>query len=518
MKYPDSCRTPPWPHQQEGTLALLQQPAFALLDDVGYGKSKQVVDAICAAFVPPWQWIDSVIIVAPGSVRSVWASTDPALGQLPVHMWDGVDYTIHEYSADNKHAKKLPAAGRTLDFVVTNYEYIRRWEDPRKRLDRDAVLRGAGFPHLAPLIAWARQRRTWLVLDESWAVSNPQADQTRACYLLRQACLRVTLLNGTPGKIEKLFAQFQILDENILGLKSFAQCREKYLVMGGYVLNKGTRFQRGAEVVGYRNKDEWDAKTRPYALRRDEGLGLPPVLPPLTLEARLSQNEWRAYRQMRDEMVATLDDGSQAVARQAGVKALRLSQILAGYVGGVVEDTADHVGCPLTTREIGKAKLTAVMDWATAHELHRLVLWCKFRAEMARFGEAFEKRGLLVHYLRGQQAPDDRAAALRAFAPRTTEARPAVLVGHPAAGGAGVNLASASVAVYTAPFGLKDLLQSRGRLNRPGQTKPVRFVFVQAVGPSGQRTVDHALFEACRNDEDIATWTSAHWRRALLEE
>jgi hypothetical protein len=519
-----------WQHQIIDTRSLIEKPAYALFNDMGTGKSRTLSDAVCEVFRA--QQIDALIVVCPAFARSVWASDDPLLGEWA--KWSTVNSRISEYMAGKP---RLPAkqdfsgqvfAGdpRALDVIATNYELIRRPE------------------HRNRLVQWAAARRTWLVLDESWAIKNPQSQQAKACYLLRQACERVTLLNGTPGTPEELFTSFQILDSQILGVKNYFHFRAKYCVMGDVGGFK--------KIVGYQRMDDFQSRTASYAIRREakDCLDLPPVLPFVTIEARLSPKEWKVYCDMRDELVAELESGDLAIARQAGVRTLRLAQILSGFVGGV-EDAGDEHGVlgvrdgdgtvraavagaddpagagprhavapPSPVREIGRAKLDAVLGFLEAQSIDKAVLWCKFRAEMGRLADCLRVRGgrSEVHLLQGQQKPEERDAAKRAFAPGTTSG-PAYLVGHPLAGGAGINLAAANLAIYVSQgWSLKDRLQSIARIDRPGQTKPVTIVDVVATGPKGQKTLDHQILLALRSKQDVATWTAATWRRVLMDD
>lgn len=475
-----------WPHQIADTRLLLERPAFALWHDMGLGKSRITTDAICEAVRAGH--IDGLIVVCPAFARSVWADPDPLLGEWA--KWATVPSYVTEYCA---RRDRMPVAGVPgLPVVVTNYEFLRRKE------------------RLGPLVQWAAARNTWLVLDESWAVQNPRAEQAKACYLLRQACERVTLLNGTPGPPENLFSQFQILDSRILGVKNYHHFRAKYCIMGGW---------QNKKIVGYQQMDDFKARTAPYALRREmrDCLDLPPVLPPLTIEARLSPEEWTVYTTMRDELVVWLNSAEASIASQAGVRTLRLAQVLAGFLGGVQTMEGDVEGPPEPVRAVGDAKLRAVMAWAE-HAPSKWVLWGRFRAELARYAECLHEAGRQVHLLWGSQDPAERDTSKRAFAPGS-EVEAAVLVGNPQAGGAGINLASASVAVYaTNSFSLKDRQQSEGRLNRPGQTSSVRFVDVVAVGPSGQKTLDHVILQTLREKTDVAEWTARTWRDKLTEE
>jgi SNF2 family DNA or RNA helicase len=493
------CPVAPWDHQKEGVTTLLREPAFLLLDDVGLGKSLQVVASICEAFRRGE--IDTAIIVCPAFVRSVWASPDPLLGEFAKHAWPSVPYEVHEFASRSRTLP--PHREASLQVVVTNYEFLRVAE-------RDK--RPVSFPHLKTLSQWAAKRKAWLVADESWAVKSPTSKQSKAVYLLRQVCPRVTLLNGTPGAPEELFTQFQILDSGILGVQNFYHFRAKYCVLGG-------PFKK---IVGYQNMEDFKARTARYAMRREaeDCLDLPEKLPPSTIEAQLTPQTWAVYTQMRDELLAWLESGDVSVAAQAGVRSLRLSQILAGFLGGFEDGEADDLfkQAAGTTREVGREKLDAVLDYLSAQRLHKVVVWTRFRPEAARMAAELSKVRP-AYLLVGQQDPAERLAAQRAFAPGSDNTEAAALIGHPAAGGAGINLSGASTAVYASQgWSLKDRLQSEGRIHRPGQTKPTRFVDVVATGPQGQRTIDHAIVKALRQKNDVATWTAENWKQILSEE
>ena len=76
-------RLPPKPKQLDGIRAIILNKVFALFDDMGSGKTKQTIDAAC------WMYkrgrIDTVVVLAPAQVKSVW--TDPDLGEIVKHGW-----------------------------------------------------------------------------------------------------------------------------------------------------------------------------------------------------------------------------------------------------------------------------------------------------------------------------------------------------------------------------------------------------------------------------------------------
>lgn len=528
---------------------------FAILDEVGCGKTKQVIDA--SQYLWLKKELDLVLVISPGFARSTWADEDPTLGEVALHAWDIVPNVVHEYHGHYTDLE-LGASGQQLDWVVTNFEFIRR------------------EPRLLDLIDQLKGRRTWLVVDESWCVKN-KSDQTRAVLKLRRKRAdRATILNGTPladGKPQDLFYQFAILDPEIIGCKSMTHFKSKYCVVGGF---------KGKQVVGYQNLPELNARIAPYVLSRRtrDCFDLPPMLPPITIEARLSDPTWKIYRECRDEMVVWLN-GQVSVSKQAIVKILRLSQICSGYLGGLEDIDADdaapsandalgiqptnvpmpawlrkagglpfedteihtqapaqsgtslgglHVGAapvggrpaitPGVTRELSREKLDAFLHWldTLAVQPKKLVTWCRFRPELERTTRELRSIYSTVLNLKGGQSKDDRREVKMLLAPSNQQGRGAV-VGITGTGAASLNFSAANIMVFMShdPALIKRT-QSIGRIERPGQTQPMLLVDVVATGPKGQKTIDHRTIKALRNKEDMAQWTVAQWRKILQDE
>lgn len=523
-------------HQLVGVRALLEHTHFGLFDEVGAGKSKQVVDTAQILFAR--KEIDTVVVITPGFARSTWAEEDPLLGEVAAHAWDAVPNVIHEY---HKYYTNLKFEPNALNWVVSNYEFIRRDE------------------RLHELMHHLRGRRTYLVLDESWAIKG-FSDQMKACRMLRvKRAERVVELNGTPladGKPQDLYYPMMILSPDILGVRNRTHFKSKYCIMGGY-LNK--------QVVAYQNLDELNRRIAPFVLSRRtrDCFDLPPMLDPITVEARMTPDEWSQYKDMRDDMVVTIGD-STSTAKQAIVKALRLAQITSGFLGGLEELEIDDWGAPAVggrilptnvpipqwlrkaedidedptihqeatsasettipgpgqraaitgTREIGRSKLDAFLNWLDTREPqpHKLLTWCRFRPELERTTRELAKVYPHVFQLCGGQPKADRLAAKMFLAP-ASDPRSGAVVGNQKAGGASLNFAAANIAVYLSNGpALIERTQSIGRIERPGATQPMLIVDVLATGPRGQKTIDHAILKALRSKDDMARWTVQQWR------
>jgi hypothetical protein len=541
-------------HQLDGVMELVNDTnpergrvvpyAFALFNEVGSGKTKEVIDAAQILYLSGD--VDTVIAVAPGYARGVWADIDPMLGEVAKHAWAKVPNVIHEFY---KHYTDI-AWEPGLNWLACNFEFIR------------------GEKRLAQLLKQLRGRKCWIVVDESWNI-NRNSLQTKACLKVRyKRCQRATILNGTPladGKPKDLYFPMQFLDTRILDCKNQTVFKSRYCVMGGF---------QGRNIVEYKNLDDLNRRVAPYiqTVRTRDCYDLPPMLPPVVLSAPFSDENWKLYKEMRDDTVAWL--GTQAsVSKQGVTKILRLAQMCSGFLGGL-EDMADwdtdlslipapprkqlelptdmpdflkrkheqsqtanrqvqpqapaapHLtqAAPLTvvsrpvTREIGREKLDKFLEWFSNVPCpDRMIMWCRWTPERVRAEAALRTFYPRIERLCGGQTPDERQAAKRLLAPGSQE-RGAV-VGNQKAGGASLNFAGAPLMVFLSEGPrLIERTQAVGRIERPGATQPMSTVHVLATGPKGQKTWDHHNFQALQGKHDMANWTVAEWVKILSEE
>ncbi len=532
----DSCRIKPYIHQVIGIEALVNKPVFALLCEMGSGKSKQVIDASMILFKR--KVINHVLIIAPASViRGVWFDND--LGELAKHLWQDIPCAINLYRGRGQTwlwPDQKPNIER-LKFTITNFEYLRNKE------------------RLMPLLKICN-KKTLMVLDESAFVKSRKAQQTKACVRLRKKVGRVVLCNGTPianSPIDML-SQGNIMSKDILECDSKAHFIQRYAIT-----TKRFGFEKVTEWV---NLDDLQKRFAPYVLRRlkRDCLDLPEKLPPVTLTATLTPETWAIYKEMRDQMVAWLRNPDGLVtASQIIVKAIRLSQITSGFIGGLEEvpdfrksteeividkpprpDRPSFIVRPGFTelphakdlgvevegfskvREIGHEKLDVFLEFyadrlSEDHAL-KLLTWCRFRPELARLVRELRSKhpGLAIGEIRGGQKKEERQDSIRLLDPRTmSQTEPATVVCTDA-GSLGLNLTGAHTVVRVSQgYSLYKSLQGEDRVHRPGQVHAVSYFDILAEGPKGQRTIDHSVAKVLRQKLDIANFTTAAWVNAL---
>lgn len=482
--YAPRFRTPPFRHQLAGVERLVNAKFFGLLDEMGAGKSKQVVDAACVLHVE--DEVDAVVVVCPASVRGVWL--DPDLGEIQKHSWR--PYIATEFHSEALVVHHEQGDESPLLWVVTNYEYVR---NPRHRERLLALLKGA---------------RILLVLDESSFIKSHKAQQTKACLELGRHAERRVILNGTPltHSPGDLWPQLQFLSPTILPFRNYYAFRAQYAVMGGW---------QGKQIVRWINLEDLQDRVKPYVLRREKKdcLDLPEKIKSF-VECPLSKTSWQAYKQMREEAVAFIDK-HPSLAAQAGVKAMRLAQICAGFLGGVETEEGELTAVPL-----GEEKLISLRAWLVERLVDdpnlKVICWCRFRKQLEQVYERCQDL-IPTFKLYGGQSKDERIAAVKMFSQIADHSEHGLLCAQPQAGGFGLNLtASHTVCYLSNDFSLANRLQSEDRVHRPGQQSVVTYTDFVACGPNGQKTVDHVVLKALQTRSDLATWTARAWRDALV--
>jgi len=203
--------TKPFAHQKEIFELSRDKEFYALLLEMGCGKSKIIVDT--SAWLYSQGKIDTVFIIAPNGVTGVWP------GQFTDHCPDYVSYktAIYRSSMNKKEEQQL---NETLTFpglkvIIMNIEAF-------------ATNKGIDFAKKILLFT-----RTLMVIDESSTIKNPKAIRTKMILKLGIHAKYRRILTGTPitqGPLD-LYTQFNFLDSHILQCGSYFAFRNQYTIM-----------------------------------------------------------------------------------------------------------------------------------------------------------------------------------------------------------------------------------------------------------------------------------------------
>jgi SNF2 family DNA or RNA helicase len=519
-------------HQKVAVQFLAKRPSAMLADVMGLGKTRSAL--VAALRLHREQKIDRVLVLAPAAVRYSWMTEVQKLsqdGQKPI-IW--CSYNVKKQTiAGERFADHV----NLLPILVLSYALL-----PQSR-------------HVQALESWCEDGKALLVCDESSFLKNRTAKQTKGSAAVGRSCLYRWLLTGTPiaNSPLDLWGQGLVMSNGsargpLTAFRSFYHFRARYAVLK--LMNMGQlRFQ---QVVGYQNLDELTKRFAPYVLRREKKdcLDLPPKSY-VVREVALSEATWKIYQELKREALLVLKPechcdcdnmsmgnfnakdcdckchrGEDRPEPNAAVRLLRLCQLTSGHVGGYKTDAStfevagEYLDCFAEHRDVSSEKLDYIADSILDGELAQetaLIVWCRWRRERERLAQALQKEESVdVYEIFGGQSQKTRDEGIRHF--QEGRARRRILLAQQHAGGFGLNLTAASVAVYLSnTFSYSDRIQSEDRIHRIGQHEPCLYIDVVAVGPRGQRTVDHHVLDCLREKKDIATQTCSAWRKALSE-
>jgi SNF2 family DNA or RNA helicase len=321
---------------------------------------------------------------------------------------------------------------------------------------------------LSPAVEKAVQKwgPSLVIIDESHKIKTATARRSRVLHRLTKG-RRTFLLSGTPitRNLLDLYSQYKAIDPGIWDNKPWTKFRYRYARYGGY-MNK--------EIIGYQNVAELKRRIRTYSfiLRKEDALELPPWIDQI-VPVRLSPVEWKRYTDLVDGGLW----GDKPVKNPLE-RALRLQQLVGRFKH---EATVD------TVRELLEAD-------------QKVLVFYRFRDEGKALARAlFPTIGYELHGDVPAKARTERVAAFQAHD------GPAVFLAQISAGSVAISLTAASEVVYhSLSWAYEDYVQSRDRVHRIGQDRPVTYRHMVAVGHEHQRTIDSLVLRALQTKKDVA--------------
>lgn len=461
-------------HQvRAANMALIQlsskpSAGFGLLFEMGCGKTLTAIAIMGALYCQ--HKITRVLVVAPSSVCSVWPHDLAAFAAFPYEVRVLLGEKRQRLEALHSLTDYPNTANRLLVAVI-NYE---------------ATHREGIFEALEGYAA------DLIICDESQRIKNPRAAQSRAVQMLGDRAACRLILSGTPvqNSVIDLYSQYRFLDPGVFGANFYA-FRNRYCQMGGY---------GGHEVVGFQQMDELVRKEHSIALRVTKAECLD--LPGQTFVRRYVQLEpaaRRLYAQIARASCAELENGEHVTASIVLTKLLRLMQLTGGFV------QADGGDRP---RPAGSAKLDALADILEDYVQEagqKLVVFARFRPEIAAICQLLEQRGIRYGRIDGEVPMDQRGAIVETF---QQDPGVKVFVAQIQTAGLGITLHAASAAVfYSLDFNYANYAQALARIHRIGQAHPVTYIHLLA-----EHTVDDQVLDALERKEDLARTIVDGWK------
>ena len=459
-------KTAPYAHQLRDFLRSRDLEAFAVLWEMGTGKSKLAIDT--AAWLYDNGKIDSVLVLAYKGCYMNWI--DQHLPEhLPAHVkayaawWDAGGGIKHERTYE-----RLLRPSLELKILVMNVESL-------------AYKKGAEFA-----ARFAAPRRCLCVLDESTSIKNPKALRTKTALKLSRLFKYRRIMTGSPvtnGPLN-LYSQAEFLAPYLLGHSSYYSYRAEFCTMVDMRVNNVT-FKK---VVGYKNIDRLVAKMAPWSsvVKKKDCLDLPPKVYE-TCDVDMTPEQGKVYKDLKEKSIAELSEGYVAPAIVL-TKILRLQQVLCGFVPN--EDG--------TIVEISENRTVRLME-VVGEASGKVIIWSRFVRSIERVAAELRKEygpeSTVTYY--GATSQEARGENIRRFQ-EDDETR--FFVGNQQTGGYGITLTAASTVVYYAnSFDLEAREQSEDRCHRIGQKNSVTYVDLRTP-----RTVDDKIIKALREKKKIS--------------
>lgn len=490
-------RVVPFSHQIAATLRVVDKVAYALLMEMGTGKTKVLIDDF-AMRVEANEAADLLIVAPTGVYRGwekEWRDHAPEWlveRALVARWWSG---------GGVQHRRALE-------------QFLRAKSRPRVFLvNAEALSSVQEAAEACKIFLTSRTKQSGTIgVDESTLMRDPSSNRTSTIMELRPLATHRRIATGlpTPRSPLDLYGQFAFLDWRILNQRIFHAFKSRYAIMKKISVPRhdrvgpdGEALSRSVNItVGYRNVEELRDLIAPYSFRvtKEQCLDLPPKLYERE-DVDFTAEQTRVYTELKRQATSELSSMAHVTATDVMTRRTRLLEICLGFVtdeGGVVHRVASNRMrqlLELLDRSRGKAII-----WAPRH----FALQDVYDSIGKEFG-----KGTVVRFW-GQVKDQEREEAVSRF---QGDQETRWFVGNPSTAGRGRTLTEASLVVYYGcTSDLEHRLQSEDRAHRAGLRHAVTYVDMVAPG-----TVEEKNLALLRAKIDLASVVLGEQRSRWLE-
>lgn len=461
-------KTEPWKHQKKALSYLYRKDAAALYTDMGTGKTKVMIDLIQS------RDFKRVLVVAPNKACEVWED------QIGIH---GVEdkfivCRLNQLSVNKtiKALDKIPArrpqtiSEQTYVFII-NYEKV--W---REGIDRIFLSKRFGLD--------------CVICDESHRIKTPRSKCSMYLAKLGKVVSHRYLVTGTPlaENPTDVFAQYKFLDPNIFGV-NLGKFRDEY-----EVLDPEMTARIGHRILDkknpYKNLDQLHEKMFSCAFYIESSVELPEQTD-IEYKFMMPPKTEKLYHQVFKEKVAELN-GLWLSSNNVLTTVLRLQQITSGYAAVEDIDTKEH-----KIINVDKARREALRDLLEEFpQGEPIIVFARFKKDLKNIHRVCQELGLTSSEVSGS------VDTLKEWKEGLTQ----VLAIQYSSGSESIDLTRARYCIYysmTQRLALYE--QSRKRIHRPGQTRPVVYYHMIEKMNKGM-TIDEKMYHALKNKQDIVKY------------
>ena len=468
-------KTIPYEHQRQCFLLSRDLPWFALLFEMGGGKTKVTLDTV--AYLYSKGKIETFIIIAPKGVHRNWIDE-----QIPEHFPDWCPHNADFYSS--KHGKKrineinsILLDKKKLSIIAFNIESFTSIK-AKKMLE---------------LII--DTKKCFVAIDESSTIKSTQAKRTNYLIKTCKDVIYKRILNGTPIEkgIEDYYTQFKFLSDNIIGYDTYTTfkaqyCNEVKVPVDPTDPNSKTY----SKIVGYHNVNELIEKVKPWSMRirKKECTDLPEKIYKLW-PIEITSEQSKAYNELKENYITQIE--KHAIEEELPiVRLLRLQQIICGWYPS--EDNKKMLPIPG-----GNPRLDALKEICQEVENNndKAIIWARFKCDIYAIENLLKGKCVSYH---GDVNEETRIENVKRFR-HDPEIKFMIAIFSSNSGAVrGHNWTCASVCIYYSNiFDLGARLQSEDRIHRIGMGDKALYIDLMAIG-----TIDKKIINAFKNKKNIA--------------
>lgn len=492
-------KTEPFKHQREVFDSSRDKENFALLMEMGTGKTKVTIDN--AAWLYAKGKVNFLLVAAPNDVQRNWIERE-----VPAHLPDWIERRSCVWSGKMKKADWDDFHGlfdpdfHGLRIMAVNFEQFscmdKKWQRPSPDKSK---------PHFGQALRSIMNAfGVMFVVDESSKIKTPGVKRTRRIINIGAKAAFRRILTGTLGGPLEAYSQFQFLDPTILKYTNFYGYKHHYAnwQKRRFKPKGGGKEREFEELVGYRNLDELQRRIGDHSYRvlKKDCLDLPDKIY-MRRKVEMTPDQQRTYTKLKNQSILELKKAMSTGEKQVPVASvltryLRLQQIIGGWLPDI--EHPDSPALPMFDKPEQNPRIKMLMDVVEENSEQSIIIWARFRAEIEAITDSLNAvygKGSAVRFYGGTEK-DERKEAIDGF----QDGRIKFFVANPHSGGYGLTLTAATCVIYYSnDFSLEARLQSEDRCHRIGQTSKVLYVDLESEG-----TIDTRILGALLNKKELA--------------
>lgn len=513
-------RTKPFGHQLTCYNQTKDEERFAVLWEMGAGKTKLIIDTFGHLFLQGK--VNAFIVIAPRGVHRNWVNEE-----FPIHFPKALlkksEMFVYQTSKANgvghqKEGRRLLAYDKGPKILAITYS---------------AIMTKKGEKLIRKML---EENECMIVADEASEIKTPKAKRSiRAITLAKYAKYR-RVLTGTPitNSPFDIFMIMKFLSVEYWknhNLMSYTVFKAVYGIYKEVERADGSTMMMGAgpnkipvmTCVAYKNLEQLAEMIAPDVDRvlKEDVMDLPPKMyKRYTFD--MNKAQVKAYQELGQDFCTWLDEDTVLEAPLVISRLIRFQQITSGFVptpdgaGEEVEPTF-YLGDSNPRMEL----LTEIVSKVP----HKAIIWCKYIKDIEMIKELLGDR-CVTYY--GETSDDERAEALDRFkgfrmnAQGEREELPADeqvqwFVSNPSCGGTGLTLVEAKTQIYyNTSYRYEHRKQSEDRPHRPGQDVSVMVIDLVAT-IEGKATIDGKVLDSYLRKQDYSDVILQDRKRAWIE-